>query len=594
MHDFTADNFAFDKIHALCTFKCSRFRNGLGCREEHGEHDSAVCKPFHFRTNLLAACNEIFDFFHTDMAVVGFVQFINIDDLFGTFKRAAADECGGIVDKIGIVLLNVVVAVVCGDGSHVVSFALENCSGTDAAVDFSCNAVAVALGVNAAVNEEAFFNGVEIAAEFKHFFHEEDRSFLQLACFFAQIAAVFQLDHFHKAVETDESLLRGVACFDIVNMPRHVAALIGRDRALDIRTGELGDEHVQNVGDGCFTGTGLNIFCVHLSAHTVFMEQIAESNRIRKIHVYAGRGGCRRGNGGQADVLFVNADARRENCIDTVLNHKLGHDFPCFTCGCVCIVCAVNLRHAGPCDKLLAFARINKRTNHIDVAVDDVVLRVLVNAVYAFFRKHNSNIGACNAGNIAVVVDGSSDFILDHVECLALCTNLLARNGNAAHALRCAFDKSVKVALSGRADNHYVICAVVRCHTHSANIILKAAGCDFCRDNRRGLRVDVLEIVCGGQGNARLERFGAVMINKGSHMQVFNGFAPRPAPAAGTVVFKIFEDLGNVNGFIGGKVIVAHQLLPPSKSFSASSQSLPSASASPAGRISEFCAFARR
>lgn len=23
MHDFTADNFAFDKIHALCTFKCS-------------------------------------------------------------------------------------------------------------------------------------------------------------------------------------------------------------------------------------------------------------------------------------------------------------------------------------------------------------------------------------------------------------------------------------------------------------------------------------------------------------------------------------------------------------------------------------------
>ena len=178
MHDFTADNFAFDKIHALCTFKCSRFRNGLGCGEEHGEHDSTVCKPFHFRTNLLAACNEIFDFFHTDMAVVGFVQFINIDDLFGAFKRAAADECGGIVDKIGIVLLNVVVAVVCGDGSHVVSFALENCSGTDAAVDFSCNAVAVALGVNAAVNEEAFFNGVEIAAEFKHFFHEEDRSFL--------------------------------------------------------------------------------------------------------------------------------------------------------------------------------------------------------------------------------------------------------------------------------------------------------------------------------------------------------------------------------------------------------------------------------
>ena len=52
---------------------------------------------------------------------------------------------------------------------------------------------------------------------------------------------------------------------------------------------------------------------------------------------------------------------------------------------CVCIVCTVNLRHAGPCDKLLAFARINKRTNHIDVAVDDVVLRVLVNAVYAFF-----------------------------------------------------------------------------------------------------------------------------------------------------------------------------------------------------------------
>ena len=482
----------------------------------------------------------------------------------------------------------------CSDGSHIILIALEDGACADAAVDLPCNAVPVAFRVDTAVNKETFLNGIEITAEFKHLFHEENGTFLELAGLVTEIAVLFELDHFHKAVQTDKGLLCGIAGFDIIDMPRYVPALIGSNSALDISTGELGDYHVENMGYGCFTGAGLDILSVHLRTHAVFVEKITKCNSVGEIHVNTGSRGCSRGNGGQADILLGNTDACREDSIDRMLNHEFGHDLPCFAGGCISVVCTVYLGHSCPCDELLALTGINKGTDHVDIAVDYIVLRILVYAVDALFCEHNSNIGTCNAGNIAVIIDGSSDFIFDHVKGFALSTNLLSGDWNTAHTLRSTFDKPVKVALTGGADDHDMVCTMVRCHAHTADIVFKSAGSDLRGDYGSRLRINISEIMSRRKGNTALKGFGAVMVFKRTHVQILNGFTPYPATAAGTVILEILENFGYVNGFIGCKSVIAHQLLPPLNRFSASCQSPPSIRARPASRISIFLDFARR
>ena len=136
---------------------------------------------------------------------------------------------------------------------------------------------------------------------------------------------------------------------------------------------------------------------------------------------------------------------------------------------------AVYLRLSRPCYQLFALACVNKASYHVYVAVNNVVLRVLMHAVHAFFREHYRYIRPGNAGNVAVVIYGAAHFVLYHVQRLALRAHLLAGNGYAAHALRRAFYKPVKVALPRGADDHYVIRAVVRSKPHAAYIVLKAA-----------------------------------------------------------------------------------------------------------------------
>ena len=137
-------------------------------------------------------------------------------------------------------------------------------------------------------------------------------------------------------------------------------------------------------------------------------------------------------------------------------------------------------------------------------------------------------------------------------------------------------------------DDHDVVCTVICGHAHTANIVFKSAGSDLGSDNRAGLRVYISKVVGGGKGNAPFKGFGAVMVFKRSHVQVFCRFTPGPAPAARAIVFKILEDLCDINGLIGRKLIIAHYSLPPLKRFSASVQSLPSTRAIPASRMGRF------
>ena len=232
------------------------------------------------------------------------------------------------------------------------------------------------------------------------------------------------------------------------------------------------------------------------------MEKIAQRHGIGQVYMYAGRGGSRGGNGGKANVLLIHAYLGGEYGVYAVLNHKLRHDLPCVARGGVGIMRAVYLRLSGPCYQLFALACVNKAPYHVYVAVNNVVLRVLMHAVHAFFREHYRYIRPCNAGNIAMVVYGAAHFVLYHVQRLALRAHLLAGNGYSAHALRGAFYKPVKVALPRRADNHYVIRAVVRGKPHAAYVVLKAAGCYFRCYRGQRLRVYIAEIVRRRQGYA--------------------------------------------------------------------------------------------
>ncbi|MPM60736.1 hypothetical protein SDC9_107588 [bioreactor metagenome] len=99
--------------------------------------------------------------------------------------------------------------------------------------------------------------------------------------------------------------------------------------------------------------------------------------------------------------------------VDRVLHHELGHDLPGVPCSGVRVMRAVNLRHVAPFDELFALRRVHKRAYHVDVAVDDVILRILMAAVNAFLREHDRDIRSRNAADIAVIIDGPADLVFD-------------------------------------------------------------------------------------------------------------------------------------------------------------------------------------
>ena len=80
-----------------------------------------------------------------------------------------------------------------------------------------------------------------------------------------------------------------------------------------------------------------------------------------------------------------------------MLNDQLRHYFPCFSCGGVGVVSSVYLEDLSPCHDLLGFAGVYEGSYAVDVSVENIVLRVLVSSVYAFFGEQNGYIRAGNA-----------------------------------------------------------------------------------------------------------------------------------------------------------------------------------------------------
>ncbi len=104
-----------------------------------------------------------------------------------------------------------------------------------------------------------------------------------------------------------------------------------------------------------------------------------------------------------------------------------------------------------------------------------------------------------------MVIDGTADLILDHVQRLALGAHLLARDGHPAHSLGRPLDQAVEMALARRPDDHDVVRAVMGRHAHAAEVVLKAAGSDLRGDDGPGLGVNVPEMMGGRQGHGAFE-----------------------------------------------------------------------------------------
>ena len=340
---------------------------------------------------------------------------------------------------------------------------------------------------------------------------------------------------------------------------------------------------------------GLNILGVHLGAHPVLREQVPQRHRIGQVHEHAGGRGGRGGNGGQADILLVNAHAGGERRVDGVLHHQLRHHLPRLPRSGVGVVCAVDLGHARPSYELFRLAGVHKGADHIDIAVNDIVLGVLVDAVDALLGKHHRHLRSGHAGDIGVVVDGTAHFIFNQVQGLPLGADLLAGDGHAADPLGGTLNQTVEVGLSGGADDHDVVRAVVGGHAHTADVVLKAARGNLGGDGGNGLGVDVVEVVGRHQAHALpAHGLGNLPVDEGTRVLVLRRFAPDPVSPPGAVLVQVLQNFLHVNALVHLQFLFTHALTPPSKRPAARSHSFPSARAAPASRMDMFSALDRR
>jgi hypothetical protein len=139
-------------------------------------------------------------------------------------------------------------------------------------------------------------------------------------------------------------------------------------------------------------------------------------------------------------------------------------------------------------------------------------------AIDAFLGEEHGNFGPGDAGNVAVVVDGAADLVLNHVQGFALGAHLFAGDGNAAYALGRALNQTVKVALPGRTDDHDVVRPVMSRHAHAADIVLKAPGGDFRGDDRSRLGVNAAEMMGRRQGHGTFQGSGAVPVGESAQL----------------------------------------------------------------------------
>ncbi len=275
-----------------------------------------------------------------------------------------------------------------------------------------------------------------------------------------------------------------------------------------------------------------------------------------------------------------------------MLNHELRADLPRLHGGGVGVVSAVDLKDLRPCHDLLRLAGVDEATDHVDVAVEYVVLWILVSAVHALLGEHHCDVGAGHARDVGVEVDRTADLLLDHVEGLPACANLLSGDGYSAYPLGGSLEERVDVRLSGGADDHDVVGSVPGGHTHPSDVVLEATRGYLCSEDAVGLRVDIAEAAAPGKRYGVLDSLCRLVVIEIADPAVLTAsLPPGPSSPLRAVALKVLEYLFYVEPLLG---IELHHAHPFPKISSTVSHCFPSARASPASRTDTPIFFERR
>jgi len=481
-------------------------RREFGCpfvgREEQGHDDDAVSPPFDLRSDD-ARVDVRLDLCQAGHDIVLFVELIDPDDLGRILKCVAADRVTGTRERCG----HVIVAIVNADWREIIRLPFKYRTRPDAVAHLAWDPITISLGIKAAVDEESVFDRGEISADLNHLLHEQNGAFLQLAYILAERAIPVDRHHLAQAVHPDQCLPRRVDRRDIVGVPGHVPPLVRCDGRLDVGAGEPRDHHVQRVGDGGFAGLGLHVLRVLLGTHLVVREKVAQRDCIWQVQPHAGSWRSGRRYRRQGDIFRLDADFSGKCTVDRMLHHEFGTDLPGLHGSRVGIVGAIDLQYAAEGDDFLDLTSVDKAAQHVDVAIKDVVLRILVGSVNALLDEHHGNIGSGNAGYVGVQIDRPTDFFFDQVQCAAGGPDLFARYRDTADPLGRALDQGVDVRLAGGPDDHDVVSAIPGGHAHAADVVFEPAGGDLGRDHTVRLRIDPAESTAGRQWNRLFEGF---------------------------------------------------------------------------------------
>jgi hypothetical protein len=207
---------------------------------------------------------------------------------------------------------------------------------------------------------------------------------------------------------------------------------------------------------------------------------------------------------------------------------------------------AIDLEDAAVSQDPLRFRGVDERAVQVDVAVQQVVLRILVGAVDALLGEEDRHLRSRESAHIGVEVDRTADLVLDRVERLAGGTDLLARDRNPADALGCPLDESVEVGLPGGADDHDVVRPVPGSHSHAAEVVLETPRGDLRRDHEVALWIDVPERMCRRQRNRALEISRCVLVHERPQCVMLQRMSPGPALAPGSIAIEVPQDLASI------------------------------------------------
>ena len=508
----------------------------------HLHQDDVVASPLGLRTQCRAVAERTGPGQTGGSGVVR-VELVDVDDLLGLAQGAAVDEVTRLVEPHG----QVVVAEMVADRGEVVGVTLDDGSLGDTALAVTGDAVMVALREFCRVDEEPVLHGGEVPTDVQHFGEEPDGPLFEVADHGAQRPLTVDGDHVLDAVQGGPGLLDRLDTTDGVVVPGQVATLVRGDGALDVRARQHRDEGVDGVGADGFGEVGLDVPGVLLGAHLVLAEQITQGHRVRQVvPELRGRGSARRDRR-QTDEILRHTHQHREYAVETVLDHQLGHDLPAMASGGIGVVGAVDLEDLGSRHHLLGLTGVDVAAVGVDVAVQQVVLRVLVSTVDSLLGEEDGHLRAGHSGDVGVEVDGASHLVLNEVAGLAAGAQLLAGDRDAANAFRGALEEPVDVALSGGADDHDVVGAVPGGHPHAAQVILEMSGGDLGGDDWGRLGIYVLEVLRGGQGHALLQRGGHVPVVEVAHVDsLLRDVAPGPSLATGVIVLEVGEDFLDV------------------------------------------------